>query len=171
MPQGILDILASDESVVGAVDFVGDNTVDDVLINLPPANGLTLFNGSGQSKFALGDNLLIRKIWCVIPWGFGQGGGAAGSVPHTAGFKFWDGAVLTPIDALGQFTAIPTLCDPVDFGDGLFQAMATAGALREIRLTAASLRVSQIDIPAQLVGDRVAVTYYMEVLHTYPMSV
>lgn len=171
MLQGIIEVLASDITVVGQSDFTANSAVDDVLVNTPAANGLAMFNGNGASKFALGDSPLIRKIWCVIPWGFGAGGIAVTTFLHLVDFDFWDGAALFDLPPLPNSVVLPTLCDPLDFGEGIFCPMATTGALRQIRVTNIKLRVSQINIPAALNGDRIPVQYYMEVNHTYPLSV
>lgn len=171
MASGILDVLSSDISVVGSADFTANGAVADVLVNNPAGNGMIMYNGAGQSKFALGDNLLIQKIWATVPWGFGQGGAGASPLSHVVSFDFFDGVSLYDIGPIPNDIAIPTLCDPLDFGDGLYAPMAIVGALRQIRLTHIVLRISQINIPAILDGTRIPVQYFMQVRHTLGMSV
>lgn len=170
MPIGILDVLCSD-IVVGQSDFVANGAVADVAVNNVGANGLQFFSGAGATKFELGDNILIRKIWAVIPWGFGQGGPAAAPFSHNISLSFWDGASLFVIPILGSAMNLPTLCDPMDFGEGLYAPMITTGAKRELRLSNIRLRVSQINVPAIIDGTRIPVQYFVEVNHTKPMTI
>lgn len=166
----IVDIIASDITVVGASDFTANAAVNDVAVNNAPVNGLAFFATNGASKFALGDNLLIRKVWAVIPWGFGPGGIAVTTFLHVVGFNFWDGASLFIVPPLYNSLIMPTLCEPLDFGDGLYCPMATTGATRQMRVTDIRLRVSQINLPAALNGVRIPVQYYMEIGHNSPMQ-
>ncbi len=168
---GIVDIIASDIRTVGQSDFVANSAVDDVAVNPPLGNGLDFFNAAGAAKFALGDNLLIRKVWSVIPWGFGPGGIAVTTYLHHIGIDFWDGASLFDLPPLYAGLVVPVLCQPIDFGAGLYAPMATTGPLRTLRLTSIFLRVSQINLPAALDGDRIPVQYYMEILHNSPMII
>lgn len=165
----ILDIICSDITAVGQSDFTANGAVSDVAVNNVAGNGLTLFDASGRSKFSIGDNFKIRKIWAVIPWGFGPGGIAVGTYLHLAGFNFFDGVGLTPIPPLINQVIIPTLCDPLDFGDGLYVPVASANL--RINLTSLFLRVSQINLPAILNGTRIPVQYYMEILHNLPLNI
>lgn len=167
----LLDILSSDISVVGESDFTASSVVSDVAVNAPGAGGLAFYNPAGRPLFQLGDNLLIRKIWSVIPWGFGQGGPAASPFSHQIDLNFWDGADFTVIAPLYDGLSLPTLCDPLDFGEGLYCPMITSGPQRQIMLTGIRLRVSQINLPAALDGVRVPVQYFIEVAHTLPMQV
>lgn len=169
MLQGILDILSSDISQVGESDFVADAAVLDVPVTAPGPDGLVMYNANGRDQFSLGDNLLIQKIWCMIYWGFGQGGPATPVWSHLVSFNFWDGLNFFPMPPFDSAIAIPALCSPLDFGDGLFCPMATAGGLRGIRVTDIKLRINQINIPPNLDGERITVQYFMQVLHTKSM--
>ncbi len=172
MAVGILDILSSDISVVGSADFTANSAVNDVAVNNPAGpSGVVFSNGAGQSKFALGDNLQIQKIWATVPWGFGQGAAAASPFSHVVSFDFWDGANLYDIGPIPGSLVIPMLCDPLDFGAGLYTPMAITGPLRQIRITSIALRISQINIPPSLDGLRIPVQYFMQVYHTLGMSV
>ncbi len=166
--KGILDIIVS-ETAEGESDFTADSAELDVLVNPPSVNGLTMFNANSAKTFQSGDNLLIRKIWCVIPWGFGQGASAEPPFPHRVEFSYWNGSLNVPLPCFAGNVLYPSLCDVLDFGDGISCPMTTDGAGREIRLTGIELRVSQINIPSALDGMVIPVQYYMEVLHTYPM--
>ena len=170
--QGILDIIGSDIEVVGESDFVANAAVTDIAVNSVGADGLQFKNASGASYFALGDNILIRKIWATVPWGFGQGGpGIAGA--HNIGLGYFDGADFELIPCFPYATRsidIPRLCEPLDFGDGMYGVMPTTGNHREIRLSNIDLRISQINLPAQLDGVRIKVQYFLEILHTLPME-
>jgi len=172
MQQGFIDILASDISQVGQSDFTANSAVNDVAVNNTAANGLVFADPAGRAYFKLGDSFLLQKIWAVINWGFGQGGPTITGA-HNIGLAFWDGAAMTPMypffDAVRSLN-IPTLCDPVDFGDGTFVPMPTAGVRRQIRLNNIDLRVSQINLPAALNAQRITVQYFVQVLHTYHME-
>ncbi len=168
---GIIDILFSDIAVVGSADFTANSAVDDVAVNSPAGpSGLGFYNGSGNTKFALGDNLLIQKIWATVPWGFGQGAGAAPPFSHVVSFDFWDGVALYDVGPIPGNLAIPMLCEPLDFGAGLYAPMAVAGGLRQIRLTYIALRISQINIPPTLDGERIPVQYFIQVQHNFGMQ-
>lgn len=169
----ILDILASDTSVVGAADFTADGAVSDIAVNgVPGPSGLVFKNAVGFTKFVLGDNILVQKVWGVINWGFGAGG-LTTTGPHNIGLAFWDGAAfvpMAPFPYVNRVINIPTLCHPVEFPDpGLFAPMNTVGAQRSINLSSLDLRVSQINLPAILQGQRIAVQYFLQVVHTYLM--
>lgn len=170
--QGVLDILGSDITVAGQSDFVANGAVNDLPVTNVGVNGLAFTNASGASYFALGENLMIRKIWATVSWGFGQGGpGIAGA--HNIGLAYWDGAVFQVIPCFPYATRsidIPTLCDPLDFGDGIYAVMPTTGIKRQIRLANIDARISQINLPVQLQGVTIKVQYFLEVLHTFPLT-
>jgi hypothetical protein len=166
----LLDILASDITQVGQSDFVADPNVADLAVNNTGANGLDFFDGRGAFKFQLGDNVLLRKIWCVIPWGFGGGGIAATTYLHLITLGFWNGAAISPLPGFVGPLVIPPLCDPLDFGSGVLVTMPTTGNQRSIRLSDIKLRVSQINIPTVLENERIPVQYYLEVVHNLPMA-
>lgn len=166
---GILDILCSD-IVVGQSDFVANSAVNDVAVNNVGPTGLGFINGNGATKFQLGDNIRIRKIWATVPWGFGQGAAYAPAFSHRIAISWYDGVVTTTIPILGSATLIPVLCEPLDFGDGLYAPMITAGLPRGLQLTLVGLRISQLNLPAGLNGVRVPVQYFVEVLHNLDMT-
>lgn len=167
---GIVDIICSDIRVVGESDFVANSAVNEVTVNQVNANGLDFFAANGASKFQLGDKLLIKKLWCVVPFGFGQGGIVITTYMHRISIEWWDGTSLLVFPPFYGGLVIPTLCDAVDFGDGLYVEVNTTGPLRTIRLGTIRLNISQVNLPASLNGVRVPVQYYMEILHNLPMS-
>lgn len=167
--QGRIDILCS-EIVAGQSDFVAAGAALDVAVSNVNPNGLSFINGNGATKFELGDNIRIRKIWATVPWGFGQGAAYAPSFSHRIAISWWDGVVTTTIPILGSATLMPVLCEPLDFGDGLFAPMITAGLKRGLQLTLVGLRISQINLPAALEGVRIPVQYFIEVHHNLDMT-
>lgn len=167
---GLVDIVCSDIRTMGESDFVANAAVLDVPVNPPGVAGLDFFSAGGASKFALGDNLLIKKVWAVIPFGFGPGGIAVTTYLHRITLNFREGGNFFLVPPLYNGLVIPTLCDPVDFGAGLYCQMATTGPIRSLCLTDIDLRVSMVNLPAALDGQRIQVQYYMEILHNLPMS-
>lgn len=170
--QGVLDILGSDITVVGESDFIADGAVTDIAVNSVGVNGLAFSNAFGGSYFALGENMLIRKLWATVSWGFGPGGPAIAGA-HNIGLGYWDGAVFQVIPCFpyaSRSIDIPQLCEPLDFGDGIYAVMPTTGVKRQIRLVNIDARISQINLPAQLQGVRIKVQYFLEVLHTFPLT-
>jgi len=166
----LLDILASDISIPGQSDFTANSGVIDLPVNNTGANGLDFYDGRGANQFQLGDNVLLRKIWVEIPWGFGPGGIAATTYLHLITLGFWNGTAMSPLPGFVGPIVIPALCDALDFGSGILVTMPTTGPLRSIRLSNLNLRISQINLPAELQGMRIPVQYYLEVLHNLPMS-
>jgi hypothetical protein len=169
---GIIDILASEILVPGQSDFVANSAVLDVPVTGVPVAGIPFENAIGFRTFALGDNILIQKIWSVVNWGFGQGGPTT-TGPHNIGIAYWDGVVfeaMPPFPYSPRVLNIPTLCDPVDFGAGLYSPMPTTGAPRQIRLTNIDLRISMVNLPADLDGETIYVQYFMQVLHNALMT-
>ncbi len=166
---GILDIMASDISVVGQSDFIATTPgAIDIAVNNVAGNGLNFSNAAGDTYFQLGDNILIRKVYAVVNWGFAQG-----SLAHIIGLAFWNGVALETMSPFSNSTLsmnIPTLCDPLDFGEGIYVPMPIIGVRRQIRLTNIYLHISQINLPALLNAVRVKVQYFMEILHTLPIK-
>jgi len=167
--QGIIDILGSDIQENGQSDFLADSAEIDVQVNAPAGDGLQFQNPSGQYQFQLGDQLRIQKIWAVVPWGFGPGGQALSLFLHTINLQFYDGLTLSYVPPFPGPIAIPTLCTPLDFGDGIYCPMPTTGNNLQFRLTDIALRISQVNLPAALDGERIPVQYFLQVLHTLPM--
>jgi hypothetical protein len=172
--QGRIDILASDISVAGQADFVADSGVQDVDVNNVGANGLVFANAAGESYFDLGDNALLQKLWAVINWGFGQGGYNADRA-HNIGLVYWDGVqeqvINPPFNNTVRSIAIPVLCCPLEFGDGLYLPMPTTGTRRQIRLSNLDLRVSMVGLPGIFDGLTYHVQYFLQVLHTSTLKV
>lgn len=167
---GLVDIVCSDIRVMGESDFVANAAALDVAVNPPGAPGLTFFSAGGAFKFQLGDNLLIKKVWAVVPFGFGPGGVSVTTYLHRITLNFSDGVSFFLVPPLYNGLVIPTLCDAVDFGAGLYAAMNTTGLQRSIVLSDIDLRVSMVNLPAALDGQRIKVQYYMEILHNLPMT-
>jgi hypothetical protein len=167
--QGIIDVIASDISVVGESDFIADSAALSVTVRNVGLSGLNFANANGDRYFVLGDNLNIRKVWATIPYGFAQ---AQGVSPHTIGLAFWNGTAFETMPPFSNSTLslnIPVLCQPLDWNDGVYVKMPVLGIRREIRLSNINLEVSQVNLPTALNTQRIPVQYFMEILHTTPM--
>lgn len=172
MLQGVIDVIASDISIVGESDFTANAAVLDVAVNNTGVNGLAFSNPSGRSWFNEGDNLMIQKVWGTVNWGFGQGGPTIVG-PHNIGLAYWDGAslgLMPPFPYATRSLNIPVLCSPLDFGAGIYSAMPTTGGRRQVRLANIDLRISQVNLPAALDGQRITVQYFLQVLHNESME-
>jgi hypothetical protein len=167
---GVVDIVASDIRTMGESDFVASAAALDVPVNPPGGSGLDFISAGGATKFQLGDNILIKKVWAVIPFGFGAGGISITTYLHRITLNFRAGSSFFLLPPLYNGLVIPTLCDPVDFGAGLYAVMNTTGAARSLCLTDIDLRVSMVNLPTALDGQRIQVQYYMEILHNLPMT-
>ncbi len=146
-------------AAVGAVDVQLDFTGAP----FPFKNPIT------RQWFQPGDNVLLDKVKCTIPYGFGQG-----NFIHGIQIK-WENQIGTLI-GIPEFANtsnldIPDLCSCLEFGNGgLFIAApkAAQGTKFRLVLTAGFLTISMIGAPTILIdqASELDVTYWLELRHT-----
>lgn len=149
-----------------------------------PLNGFAtpkpFVNASGQSWFAPGDNVLLQAIWPALPYQFGQGSGS-----HSIDLLWAEnGGTTAPVaefaNGLGaSLIFLPSACEPLQIEEGanppgLLLRVPTnlGGSANRVQLliSAASLNVSMVNLPAALDGEVLAMAYHFEVKHTLPLT-
>lgn len=168
----IFDILSSDITVGGSADFVATTpgAVQQAVTNAPVA-GLDFSDANGNKWITAGDNLLITRLWCNIPHGFGQGSGE-----HSIGLVFKDSlgnaAIITELAGNSVLT-LPQICSPFEFvtpDGGLYLSVPKNLGKVKFNLSNIALNVSQINLPAALNGTTIKVQYHVEVIHTKALA-
>ena len=166
-PPMIQDILSSSIAVAGQMDFVAAAAPPlDVAVTVPGMNGIDCHDANGNLWIEPGDNLLLQRVWCSIPFGFVQG-----SEETHLGIVFRNNAgassIITEFAGNSAFT-FPDICHGIDFpGSGLFIANPNGGVRWKWNLTAAlAMRVSMVNLPSVLIGTTVKVQFHFMVAHT-----
>lgn len=166
----IQNVLSSDITVAGQMEFTANNAVAYVALIPPGALGLVFKDASGNTHFQEGDNVLLRRVTVTIPYGFGQG-------PGTAQFQLaWKDAALVPflVTEIGSFgnSNLPSICHALEYAsDGLFLSSPKGlGNLEMYLLQLTQMNLSMTNLPAILNGVLIKVQIHLEISHTYPMS-
>lgn len=128
-------------------------------------------NSDSRWLFAPGDNVLLDRLTCTIPFGFGQG-----SALHVVVVKWYNqlGVPISIPELANSFLTIPDLCSGLEFGNGgLFirAPLAAQGTGFYFGLDTTTLNLSMIGAPTILVSLAAPwiVTYWMGVRHTLPL--
>lgn len=165
----ILDILSSNIALVGQMDFTAVEAPPlTVTVNPPVGNAIFCEDANGNKWIQAGDNLLLQRIWCNIPFGFGQGTGQA-----YVGLGFVD--VLNNTSIISELAGngiqtLPDICHVMEFpGDGLF--IQVPNAVGRVKWTVQNLvlKLSMVNLPAVLVGQVIPLQMHFQVLHTKPI--
>lgn len=152
----------------------------DIAVDGPGVTGLNFLNGVGYDYFCPGDNVLLKKIWVNIPYGFGQG---QGRMTMALAYRTpLDDLLPIPVFSISvgsvSALAIPGAACCVEFpGDGVLIPALTAenGDADQpgfaIALTAFNLNVSALGVPDLLVDEVIKVQVHFLVSHTRNMRV
>lgn len=168
----MLDIISSDIGQAGEMEFTAAAAPPlEVLILPPGATPLRFSNSDDMQLFQPGDNLLLQRLWCNIPFGFAAGTG------RTRIAVLWrsEAGENRLISELGDgtFLTVPDVCGGIVFpGSGLFLRTPTDMGLVGLVLTALTNEnmVSMVNLPADLVGAVIKVQWSFMVQHTRPMT-
>jgi hypothetical protein len=163
----VFDVLAND-IVPNQCDVVVDDTVDGVLLNaIVDVTGLAFTNAAtALGWFGRGDDALVQWIKPHLPYQFGQGIGV-----HTILLNWLDnlGALYPVAELSGSVLAIPSMCDTLDLPGGiLLRTPRPADPLVtkfNLRLMQATCSVSMLNVPASLVGQNMAMQYFLMAQH------
>ena len=71
----LFEIMSSDISVAGEMEFVADSAVIELTVGVPGVAGLPYKNAPGNMWFGEREGILLTAIFINIPFGFGQGTG------------------------------------------------------------------------------------------------
>lgn len=170
----IFDVLSSNNTVVGDADFTAAAAPPlQVALNPIAAAGLVFSDANGNTWVEPGDRLILSRLLVNTPFCFGQGTGT-----HRLGIAWKNsigGFVIIPEFAGNSTLTVPTL-EGIDFaggpnaGGGLFIKTPTNLGKLQLALTVATLNVSMVNLPTDLVGQVIALQYHLEVFHTLPLA-
>lgn len=166
----IIDILSSDTSVAGEMDFVAA-TPGPLLVPVNPPGGAhgLVFSGSLGAWFRDGESLILTGVVVNIPYGFGQATGTAFFVMcwlDQAGVEY-----DVPEFGGNNTLKLPNICGTLEFPpDGIFLVAPKGHGSLQLRLKDFDFNVSMLNLPAELDGETISAQIHLRVNHTIVMT-